>query len=145
MLPETSSFSSFFSHMKPSAQASYSHSAFTFPVPQVLLIQKSTICSNTSYHGCRAGFYPQYHSSHPSPPLLNPSAGQMDHLDSAGRCSCGCIQVSEKTNSLNAFVHSSRNPPKPRRMDLMGTELLPAALRRQLPRTVNQERDAVGT
>lgn len=54
------------------------------------------------------------------------------------------IPVSENTNPLNEFDHSNRNPQKPRRKDLMGTELLSAALRRQLPRTATQKSGAVG-
>jgi len=53
-------------------------------------------------------------------------------------------QVSGNTNPLNGFVHSSTDPQKPRRTDLMGAELLSAALRRQLPRTATQKRGAVG-
>lgn len=44
------------------------------------------------------------------------------------------VLVSENASPLNGFVHSHGNPQKPRRKDLMGTELFSAALRRQLPR-----------
>ena len=57
------------SHIKPLyGQAALRYSDFTFPVPQGLLIEKSTPCSNTSHHaqGCKAELYPQHQSSNPT-------------------------------------------------------------------------------
>lgn len=76
--------------------------------------------------------------------ILNPT-DQTDHLDPGGSCNRGCQHTGLRKYQLIEWVFSQlQEPQKPRRKDLMGTELFPTALRRQMPTTATQKGGAVG-
>lgn len=130
------------SHENPlHRQTTPRYSDLAFPVPQGPLIQKSTLCSNTSHHAHSHRALPSAPAKQPTKPYYWPGGSFGSWRIVAAFVS---VLVSENASPLNGFVHSRGNPQKPRRKDLTGTELLSAALRRQLPRTATRKRGAVG-
>lgn len=113
-LPENSSFSPFLSHKTLCTGKLLS-------TIQTLLLQCHKVFwfrnppSAATLHqaqGFRAEVYPQHQSSNPTTPL-NPSTGQMDHLDPGGSHSCGCQHTSLRKHQSIKWVRSQQQePPK---------------------------------